>query len=434
MSRVPEQPPELQPHRSAGVTSDQSQDVELDSSTSMQSVSRGDGHPDRQSTRPVGDVPISELTESRFPCEQCGATLAYRIGSDSLECRHCGHLNRIETVAAVIEELDLHAALRELQTAPTVAAEEARISCPNCAASFSLESHVHAGDCPFCGTTVVTGTGRARPIKPRGLLPFAITASQAKQAYARWLETLWFAPSALKQYARSDEGLAGMYIPYWTYDSDTRTAYAGQRGDVYYVTERYSTVRDGRRVTETRQVPKIRWTPVAGRTARHFDDVLVGATHTLPRKITDWLEPWDLEALVPYQEDWLSGFGSEVYQVDLDEGFIVARKIMDRLIRQDVRHVIGGDQQRITRLATTHSRTTFKHVLLPIWSAGYQYNGKTYRFVVNGRSGKVQGERPWSAWKIGLAVLAGLLALLLFVLLADASGALGSMTMPMQRY
>jgi len=52
---------------------------------------------------------------------------------------------------------------------------------------------------------------------------------------------------------------------------------------------------------------------------------------------------------------------------------------------------------------------TFKHVLLPVWLAAYKYRGETYRFVVNGRTGRVQGERPYSKGKIALAVLAGLL-------------------------
>jgi hypothetical protein len=38
--------------------------------------------------------------------------------------------------------------------------------------------------------------------------------------------------------------------------------------------------------------------------------------------------------------------------------------------------------------------------------AAYKYNGKTFRFVVNGQTGKVQGERPYSAWKIAFAVVA----------------------------
>ena len=66
-------------------------------------------------------------------------------------------------------------------------------------------------------------------------------------------------------------------------------------------------------------------------------------------------------------------------------------------------------EQRVHSINTTVSDVTFKHVLLPVWLAAYKYRGKTYRFVVNGQSGKVQGERPWSAWKIAFAVVLGLI-------------------------
>lgn len=366
----------------------------------------------------IGEATTRALTEKRFPCAQCGAALNYSVGTRSLECAYCGHRNTIEQGKERLVELDLHTALRQLEQSAAVSATEQEISCLNCAAHFSLDAHIHAGECPFCGTSVVTETSRAKLIKPKGLLPFAITAEQAREAYKKWLGRRWFAPGALKKYARSDTSLHGVYIPYWTYDSDTRTAYQGQRGEVYYVTQRYTTTHNGRRVTRTRRVPKIRWYPASGRTTRHFDDVLVGATRTLPRKITDWLAPWDLHNLEPYTEDYLAGFSSEVYQVDLDEGFEIAQSTMDQVIRGDVKRAIGGDQQRIHKLSTRHSDTTFKHVLLPLWTAGFQFRGKTYRFVVNGRTGKVRGERPYSIVKIALAGVAGtaLAASALFVM------------------
>jgi hypothetical protein len=154
---------------------------------------------------------------------------------------------------------------------------------------------------------------------------------------------------------------------------------------------------------------RIRWTPVSGRVSRFFDDVLVGATNTLPRKITDGLAPWDLQNLEPYREEYLSGFSSQLYQVDLDEGFAQARRIMDGIIRADIARDIGGDAQRIHRLDTQHRNTTFKHLLLPAWSAGFRFKGKAYEFAVNGRTGKVLGDRPYSPWKIGFAAVLALL-------------------------
>jgi hypothetical protein len=62
---------------------------------------------------------------------------------------------------------------------------------------------------------------------------------------------------------------------------------------------------------------------------------------------------------------------------------------------------------------------TFKHVLLPVWLNSFRYGGKTYSFVINGRTGEVQGQRPWSWIKIGLAALVAAAVVLVVVLLVD---------------
>lgn len=355
----------------------------------------------------IGEASTQALTQKHFPCTQCGAALNYAVGTQSLKCLYCGHVNAITTATERLREMDFHAAVRRLQNSPQAGSVNEAISCPNCAAQFAWDTHLHSGECPFCGTSVVTQTSESKPLKPKGLLPFKITADTARDSYKNWLNRRWFAPGALKKYARTDTTLNGVYVPYWTYDSDTSTAYHGQRGEVYYITQHYTAKVNGRLVTRTRRVPKVRWYNASGRTSRHFDDVLVGATKTLPRQITDYLAPWDLENLIPYTQDYLAGFGSEVYQVDLDEGFSIAQETMDSVIRSDVRRAIGGDKQRISSLNTHHSDTTFKHVLLPLWTAGFQFRGKTYRFVVNGRTGKVRGERPYSVIKIAMAGIVG---------------------------
>jgi hypothetical protein len=220
-----------------------------------------------------------------------------------------------------------------------------------------------------------------------------------------WLGGLWFAPNGLKQYARKGRRMDGIYVPYWTYDADTRSRYSGERGTVYYETRRVT--RDGKPTTV--QVAKVRWQRASGQVARFFDDVLVLASRSLPKRFTDGLAPWDLAALEPYAPEYLAGFRAEGYAVTLEDGFAEARIVMDKVILRDIKFDIGGDRQRVHKVDTAIKDVTFKHILLPVWLAAYKYRGDTYRFVVNGRTGKVQGERPYSAVKIGFAVLAGLI-------------------------
>jgi hypothetical protein len=78
-----------------------------------------------------------------------------------------------------------------------------------------------------------------------------------------------------------------------------------------------------------------------------------------------------------------------------------------------------GDHQQIDGVETTFSRTTFKHVLLPIWISSYRFGERTFRFLVNARTGKVQGDRPYSVVKIALAVIAALLVAAAVIWLAQ---------------
>jgi hypothetical protein len=242
----------------------------------------------------------------------------------------------------------------------------------------------------------------------------------AQDAVGRWLKGLWFAPGKLKAFARRDDALVGMYLPYWTYDSRTDVAYIGERGTIYTEQVRVSAVVNGRRVMRTQLVQKVRWQPVRGQVLRAFDDVVVLGSRSLPRKMTEALEPWDLDDLRPYRSEYLTGFQSEAYQVALREGFEDAKEKMRRALQRVVAADIGGDLQRIRRMEIHHEGSTFKHILLPVWLGAYRFGGKTYRICLNGRTGEVQGERPWSVWKLALLVV--LIVLVLGVLLLASGG------------
>lgn len=349
--------------------------------------------------------PSPTPTKRQFPCKDCGADLVFEPGTDCLKCPYCGAENCIPAAPpGSVQEEDFRATLNQLVgAADTVDVME--VKCTSCGAASNFNTDVVASKCPFCGAPIVATAHSRKLIKPKALLPFLIKKEQAAQAFRQWVASLWFAPGELARTAERS-GMDGVYVPAWTYDSDTFSRYTGQRGDDYWDTETY-TERDanGNTVTRTRQVRRTRWTWVSGQVSNQFDDVLVLASHSLPRKIAERLEPWDLKNLVPYRDEYLSGFVAESYQVDLRQGFDVARGIMDGYIRQSVTRDIGGDHQRIDSLDTRYDNVTFKHTLLPVWISAYRFRERTFRFLVNARSGEVQGERPYSPWKIILLIL-----------------------------
>jgi hypothetical protein len=117
-------------------------------------------------------------------------------------------------------------------------------------------------------------------------------------------------------------------------------------------------------------------------------------------------EPWDFPALVPYADEFLSGFVAETYQVALAEGFEHAKGLMQPMIQRTICQQIGGNHQRVHSTNVDYRDITFKHLLLPVWISAYQFEGKIFRFLVNARTGEVQGERPWSWVKIVMLIAA----------------------------
>ena len=349
---------------------------------------------------------VDQVAGKQFPCESCGAQLSFAPGQTALVCPYCDFRKGVtDPGLRPIAEHDYFERVERTIDARELVAQGNEIRCNGCGAVSVVAGH--ADRCAFCDAPVVVEPRPDAVVPPEAVLPFGVSELQARRAFRAWLKTLWFAPSDLGKRARGS-GMDGVYLPYWTYDAQTVSVYRGQRGDHYWVSESYTDSKGNRK---TRRVQRTRWSPAAGVVQRFFDDVLICASDKLPRKIIRSLEPWDLKALVPFDGRYLSGFIAMRYDVGLRDGFILAQQRMRPQIESSVKSDIGGDVQRIDRLEVRHTEVHFKHFLLPVWLSSFRYGEKVFRIVVNARTGEVAGERPWSVWKITLALLATLIVL-----------------------
>lgn len=340
-----------------------------------------------------------------FPCQGCGAKLSFAPGTLNLKCEYCGAANEIEPDDGRIEELDFDSYLRSLEDHEAMEQSET-VKCAKCGAEQTLPEHHFAAACTFCSAPIVSKGYASRRIKPRSMVPFQVDRKRAQDEFRRWVRGLWLAPGDLKRHAQSDAGVAGLYLPYWTYDCATATDYSGERGDDYFVDEAVSvTDAQGRTTVENRRRKQTRWTPASGHVEAFHDDVVVIASHSLPASLRGAAMAWNLKGLVPYQPEYVSGFRAEAYQVGLREGFPAAREQIDARVHDLVRRDIGGDWQRVHHVDTEYSNVKFKHVLLPVWISAYRYRDKVYRFLVNGQTGEVCGDSPLSWAKVTLLAI-----------------------------
>ncbi len=360
----------------------------------------------------------SELAKenvNRYLCDNCGANMVFDAKLGKLACPYCGFSKAIENDASKIVERDFYSFLKpEAERLQPLAKDAMQVSCGSCGATVVFVPPITATSCDFCGGKIVAQPKAADPlVAPEGVLPFSFTNQQAVSSLKNWTSSRWFAPSKLKTLAEHNRA-DSVYLPYWTFDADSFTNYTGQRGDDYQETESY--YENGEQ--KERSVTKTDWSYASGNVQRHFDDVAVPATKSVLPKYLERLN-WNFGELVSYEPAYLSGHKAQTYQVSLEEGFERFKEIGESVIRGDIHRDIGGDRQQISSMDTDFSAVTFKHLLVPVYASAYKFNNKVYQVVINGRTGEVQGERPYSWAKIGCLVIVILFVIILIALIAS---------------
>jgi hypothetical protein len=350
--------------------------------------------------------PIHDTKVRKFPCEGCGADLRWEPGVTALKCPWCGAVKNVAPPSGSIDEKPVDAALRAPRNFGW-GAERKVIACKRCGAHTTLEPHVAASSCAFCGTSAVVEAPPAKDVvRPEGLLPFRITRESALQSFRAWLHRLWLRPNDLKRAARMT-GIQGAYIPYWTFDAATYSRWQAEAGYSYYVK------------IGNRQERRVRWEHAEGTLERFFDDVPVPASRGIDKAIAQRIEPFPTADLTPYDPQYLSGFLAEENAVDLPEALESAKERMRAEIRATCASQVPGDTQRNLRVQSAFNAVAYKNCLLPIWIAAYDYRGTPYRYLVNGVTGRCDGTAPWSWVKITLLVIA---ILIVAMILMYASG------------
>jgi DNA-directed RNA polymerase subunit RPC12/RpoP len=372
-----------------------------------------------------------------FPCKNCGAKLQFDPSVQGMVCPFCGHKEAVRAAApapapgqgapppgamepvgsAAIRDIPLEEGMR--MAARGLGVQVSTIQCKDCGATVNVGQGERTAACAFCGSKqVLSLQTNESAIRPESLLPFKITKEDASLRFTTWLGKLWFRPNNLKKMASVQE-LGGVYVPFWLFSSNVYSQWTAERGWHYYETETYSTMENGQRVTRTRQVQRTRWEHASGWRRDRYEDVSVCAGKGLPSGLMSQFSAFETRALVPYRPEFLSGWRAESYAIELMPAWGTGQDKIASDQNARCGRDVGGDTHRSLSASHTFSSITFKHVLLPIWIAAYRYNQKVFRFLVNGQSGEVVGEAPWSVWKILALVvtMAAVIGLIIFLYL-----------------
>ncbi len=346
---------------------------------------------------------IKREASDKFPCPSCGGTMEFDVKNQKLTCPYCSYKVEIEDKDFKVMEHDLESAEESM---PKDWGEEKRvIHCESCGAETVLGQNNTAQFCAFCGSSHIVKDDKNAGIVPETLVPFKIAKKNAEENFVQWIKGRFFAPNALKK-SYVNQRLSGVYIPFWTYDTNTYSTYIGEGGTYYYETELQWVEEDGERKQVEKQVRKVDWWSTSGIYGKFFDDVLVNASKQVDEGIIKGLEPFNLNELVKYKPEFLSGFLAERYSIAVKDAWNSAKVIIDKNINSGVIEKINADEVRGLNINTMYNDIKFKHILLPVWISAYSYKGKIYKYMINGQTGKVDGEAPISPWKVTAAIIA----------------------------
>jgi predicted RNA-binding Zn-ribbon protein involved in translation (DUF1610 family) len=371
---------------------------------------------------PPPEHAIHQVTEQTrtYPCTNCGGQLEFDIDLQKLKCPNCGNVQDIiEDAGRVTAEQDFRAAVAKLHSEAAAAGPqvvgEKEVVCQNCGGHTTFTGTLTSTRCPYCATPIQRDDVHDAPARlpVDGVLPFRVDQRQAKEALEKWINGRWFAPSEFKKY-NSTGSFASVYASYFTYDAATDTWYEGRRGEEYTVT-----VGSGDKAhTETR----VNWYDVSGQVANSFDDVTVLANEGFDRNRVTALEPWPTQEAKPFSAEYIAGHLCRTYDKDVEACFGEAKGRMESEIDSTVRRDIGGDRQDINRKEVTYKALTFKHLLLPIWLLTVIYAGKPFQVFINGITGEVQGQRPWSKVKLAVAITIAVILIVVLILVFRGGG------------
>lgn len=308
------------------------------------------------------------MTEVLEKCEICHAFL----DEEDLFCANCG----------------TEAPHRAASSAQHTMLATHNFRCEGCGASMSYDAKVQNLRCPFCGGERLEAQRDAKTLAPKYVVPFRIEQGEAIGRLKAWMGSSFWRPGDLAT-ASIVTKLTAVYVPYWVFSGRVFT----------YWTADSSITPDGARAD---------WCPVSGEHSGTYSGLLVGASSSLSPAETNALCPFDLAQSIPTAQADLENSLFEQFQVQRKYARPLAQQGLEDLERAACAALVPGSARNV-HVNVRVEGLSAEPVLLPVWIMAYTYEQHTYRFLLNGQTGRCTGSAPTSYTKVA-AVTAGVVA------------------------
>ena len=300
-----------------------------------------------------------------FKCKNCDGNMVYHVEERKLYCPYC---NSMDTEKVV--------------TGNSIG------KCESCGGEWSVGDYELSAKCPYCSQYIIYDDRVKGEYEPSKILPFKVGKAQAKTLIRKEYQKKMYAPSSFLAEANLEK-MEGYYVPYWLYNYGVNVDFRGTGYRERVATgDKYDNV-----------------VGAAYRVHRNFDAsfrrVPVDASLNMPNQIMDDLEPFDYTQFQSFDAKYVSGYLGEIYNFDDTVNEFRALEKMRKEAEGLLNKSLSNFKAMITidKKVEVNKRQT-EYMLMPVWKYLYTYRGKEYNCYINGQTGKVIGEAPFSKGKL----------------------------------
>ncbi|HBI02482.1 MAG TPA: DNA helicase PriA [Paenibacillaceae bacterium] len=315
-----------------------------------------------------------------YKCLNCKAGLTFDPASQKWKCGYCfSEFTKAQLDVALKEEEQeqLDQAMPDLDS----------YHCTSCGAELIIDGTISATHCLYCKSPAIIKSRFTGKFKPKRVIPFKLTKSQAEDLYRKWIKKRLFAPNEFKT-QEEIKRVTGVYAPFWLFDCMVDGEIDGEGTKVsswtvgeyrYTKTKYFRVVRKG----------KIKYHNIPVDASKKLDDTLMHK-----------MEPYNYNDLTDFSLQYMSGFMAEKYDVEADEAGKVMKERVNDYTEERLKDTVHGYTSYLVQgRQISVADEAHDYSLLPVYILVNNYKEKEHIFMVNGQTGKVVGDAPISFLK-----------------------------------
>ena len=349
------------------------------------------------------------MANLQLKCPCCGGTLQFDDKTQNTVCPYCDSQFTAADLKAYTDELantEQEDTSWDESMVQAFTNEDKRgikiYSCDSCGGEIIVEETTSSCTCPYCGNNLLVAKELSGDLKPNYVIPFKNDKEAVMESLKKFFKKKPLLPGSFSKENVIEE-IKPLYVPFWLFDADVdgKVRFKGE------TTRRWSDANYDYK--EVKYYSIIRGGQIA------FDHVPVDGSKKMEDQLMESIEPYDFSQAEEFNAAYLAGIGADRYDVSKDETFNRATvRFRDGTVQAFRGDISGYENVTVQDSTLQFSNTNACYALYPVWILNTKWKEQSFRFAINGQTGKTAGNLPISAgksimfWMIFFLIFAGI--------------------------